>query len=119
MTKKEKNLLFILMDDPIMRYILSNIRLDGFEKGQRHIELSTIYVAYKTCKTLEHAKRTEWNKIMKIHDVTAQFTSNLDVEIGLPLDGDDYRLDIVVRKFFSIFLDYCEKNWQDIQKIKG
>ena len=50
LANQNRHLLWMLMEFSIHRYLLSNTRgrIDGFEKAEKHIELSAIFIAAKT-----------------------------------------------------------------------
>ena len=108
--KQNKHLLWLLMEFPIVRYLLSNThgRFNGSEKAEQHIALSAIFLAYKKMCSLNKARTDDdW---MKIHDATTELTDHLDREIGFPIYDrpDDY--DELARKFFDRFIELAEKS---------
>ena len=116
--KQNRHLLWLLMEHSIGRYLLSNTygRINGYEKAERHIELSAIFIASKLLCSLDSAKGDE--KLLKIHDATRELTDNLDSEIRLPLDDSEYDHNDLARKFFDRFLELAEKEWRKDKACK-
>jgi len=111
---ENRHLLWLLMDFPIHRYLLSNTigRLNGFEKAEQHLALSAIFVAAKKRCDEDQAKRyPEW---MIVHDATQKLTDYLDTEIGFPInETDDIDYEMFARKFFDKFIALAEKAYNN------
>lgn len=112
-TKREKFLLWKLMNFDIHRYLMSNScqRLDGAEKADRHIKISKLLVEYITID--EHKVDDLWKPV---HDYLADIlTDRMDEIIGFPIDkplyGDDY--DLLAEKFFSVII----KHMTEIEQV--
>lgn len=112
-----KHLLWMQTEWIIDRYILACGR-SGCERAERHIELSTIFVAYKKMISTDNVKRHWWEQMMKIHDATQDFTGRLDEEIGLNIHDEYIDTDKYSRKFFDIFFDIAEKTWIGISDME-
>lgn len=107
-TNSERNLLYILLEHPINRYLMSVIRLDGMEKSSVHIYMCRIMIAYYL--------EVELNKVSVIHPLfdelhegTRELTDYLDETIGLPLDGSRPDYDKLVPLFFDKFINLSMK----------
>ena len=110
--KQNRHLLWLLMEFPIIRYLLSNTygRLNGPEKAERHMDLCAIFIASKTFCSIDNAS---WNEFfMKIHDATRALTDHMDKEIGFPIYERPEDYDESSRKFFNRFLALAEKEWR-------
>lgn len=112
LANQNRYLLWMLMNFSIYRYLLSNARgrIDGFEKAERHIELSSIFIAAKTFSDTDSAKHHK--DIMLIHDATRKLTDYLDKEIGFPLNEQPEDYDELARKFFDKFIKLAEEAWE-------
>lgn len=112
LAKQNRHLLWMLMDHSIYRYLLSNAhgRLNGYEKAEKHIELSAIFIASKLLCSIEEAKHDD--RWILIHDATQELTDNLDREIGFPIHESPDNYDELARKFFDRFLKLAEKAWK-------
>jgi len=111
--KQNRHLLWMAMEFAIGRYLLSNIhsRANGAEKAERHIEISSIFIASKLLCSIDDAKYKHWDSMMKIHDATIKLTDNLD-KIGFDIYDDcPENLSDLELKFFDRFLDLAEKEW--------
>lgn len=107
--KQNRHMLWLLMEFPIRRYLLSNThgRLNGNEKAEQHIAMSAIFLAYKKMCSIEKARNDEdW---IKIHDATQKLTDNLDKEIGFPIYEAPEDYDELGRKFFDRFVELADK----------
>jgi len=106
--KQSRNLLWLLMEFDINRYLMSNAdgRWDGSEKASRHRNLVNTYVTGVTgCDTdncFDHIEYWE-----AIHRTTQALTSHLDEVIDFPLFGrPDY--DALAPEFFDKFIELCD-----------
>lgn len=106
MTTKEKFLLNKLLSFDVSRYLMANScqRLDGAEKAERHINISTIIYEYIKCKILTP---DHYGEMRVIHDFLAEkLTDKMDEVIGFPINtplyGTDY--DELHRKFIKTIL---------------
>lgn len=116
--KQNRHLLWLLMDFVIARYLLANIRsrASGVEKAERHLELSSIFVASKLICSIDTAKYDNYDEVMKIHDATQKLTGHLDKEIGFDINDDcPENLSDLEFKFFNRFLDIAEEEWKKIE----
>lgn len=95
----------IRTDFIIARYLMSNAhgRWNGAEKAQRHAELCAFYVACAFDLADESdVRRDHEDEFQAVHEATQALTSNLDEEIGFPLDSQpDY--DALIPLFFERF----------------
>ena len=115
--KQNRHLLWMSMEFAIGRYLLANIRsrANGCEKAQRHIEISSIFLASKLLCDIDKAKSGHWDEMMRIHDATQKLTCNLDKEIGFDIDDDcPENLRDLELKFFDRFLELAEEEWKKI-----
>jgi hypothetical protein len=127
--KRINHLLWLLMERPIHRYLMSNAegRLDGAEKAEQHIQMSYIYVASRMGTPIDLAPRIRYNWYAKdgteyeaflykhIHDETAEnLTDYMDEVIGFPITGrPDYN--DLAPKFFKEFLRIADKAYEEVK----
>ena len=102
------------MNFAIRRYLLANTygRLDGYEKAEQHLKLSSIFIVSKMLCSIEKAESDE--NLMRIHDATRKLTDHMDKEIGFPILDKEYDHDKLARKFFARFIDLAEEEWKKI-----
>jgi hypothetical protein len=110
---ENKRALWQLMRFHIHRYLMSNTqgRLDGFEKAQRHLELSEIYVKVRLGLGWDYGleDRDDMYDIqMKVHDATQAMTSHMDTAIGFPVFDNRPDYDDLAPKFFEKFLELAD-----------
>ena len=113
--KQNRHLLWMSMEFIIARYLLANIRCraNGIEKAERHIELSTIFIASKRLCDIDKVKSKYWDEMMKIHDATQKLTGHLDKEIGFNINDDcPENLRDLELKFFDRFIELAEEAWE-------
>jgi len=108
--RKNLHLLWMLMEFPIIRYLLSNTRgrLNGMEKAEQHINLCAIFIAsYKQCSIDKARTDEDW---IKIHEATQKLTGYLDTEIGFPVNEESCEIDYdkLAKKFFKRFIALAE-----------
>lgn len=115
LSKENRNLLWLLMEFPIHRYLIANTagREDGYEKATQHLKLSKIFVASKT--GVNDVDEADWDLTKRIHNATDALTSYLDTVIGFPIKEvpDDYSH--FKHKFFDKFLELAEEEWDKIR----
>ena len=119
MTNREKWMLIYLLEFPVHRYLLSNSfqRIDGFEKAQRHIEISKLIVRFIfLCD--ENSKQVVKYWII-VHDYLSEIlTSKMDEVIEFPLHEPLYGSEV-----FGIlskrFLDVIIQHMDNIFKLVG
>jgi len=121
---REKNLLKMICDFDINRYLMSNAdgRWDGAEKAQRHLRLSNWFTAWWFELSGEDAgkrfhlrsgKFKDENVARLVHDSTTPLTDYLDEVIGFPLEGrPDYNT--LSPKFFDKFYELATTKLQEI-----
>jgi hypothetical protein len=112
--KQNRHLLWMNMEFPIVRYLLSNThgRLNGTEKAERHIDLCAIFLASKLFCSIDKARSNDnW---IRIHDATRKLTDNLDGEIGFPIFETPEDYEQLALKFFDRFLELAEEEWKRI-----
>lgn len=111
---QNRHLLWLLMDFSIARYLLSNTqgRLNGHEKAEQHLKLSSIFLASKMLCSLNAAEHNE--NLMRIHDATRKLTDYMDKEIGFPISEEEYDINELSRKFFDRFIELAEEEWRKI-----
>lgn len=120
-TKREKVLLYMLLEFDIHRYLLANTntRMDGFEKADRHINIAKTLFSYIFIK--QYNERNDWQTMMKIHDCLAEIlTDQLDEAIGFPIDKASYEIDYdeYGKRFFNFIIDNMDKIKEHLQKNK-
>lgn len=111
-TKREKLLLYMLLEFDIHRYLLTNTykRHDTLEKADLHREISSIIFSFLFKKQYNEIK--DWKTMMRIHNFLAEILTNrLDEVIGFPIDKlsceidyDDYG-----KRFFNVIIDNMDK----------
>lgn len=111
-TKREKVLLYMMLEFKIHRYLLANTygRLDGNEKAEQHLEISSILFSYIFEE--QYNERKHWKTMMRIHNFLAEIlTDRLDEVIGFPIDKlsceidyDDYG-----KRFFNVIIANMDK----------
>lgn len=86
----------------IMRYLIANThgRLDGAEKAERHLKLSTCF-----CDMVFGADEYETDVMMAVHDGTQALTSYMDTEIGFPVFDRHPDIDTLAPLFFARFIE--------------
>lgn len=97
-------MLFKLIEFLLHRYLLANLRKDGYERATTHIEFSKIIWEVKNLKTY-HCENHR--AVMKIHDLIANHvTDNMPKTIGFDfLDTDyDHDFDLIKDKLFQKIL---------------
>lgn len=94
------NALHLLLDFPAVRYLMCNThgRLNGGEKAEKHIQMTDVM-----CKVFVPKKQRQLR--MFIHDWTQQLTSNLDTEIGFPIDDPHPDYDRLTPLFIDRFIE--------------
>jgi len=104
--------MWMLMEHSIVRYLLSKThgRINGYEKAERHIDLSAIFIASRRLCSIDRARSDE--NLMLIHDATTKLTDHLDTEIGFPLNDVPEDYEDLGRKFFNRFLELAEEAWK-------
>jgi hypothetical protein len=114
-TNREKYLLWKALTFDINRYLMANScqRLDGYEKAERHINISKIMAEFILMRS-----NLEVNELDIVHDYLAEILTNrMDEVIGFPINtplyGNDY--DPLARKFFEIIIN----NMQNIENLIG
>ena len=119
MTKREKLLLYILLEFDIHRYLLANTykRHDPVEKADKHMEISGIIFSYIFAR--EYNELKDWPVMMEIHNYLAEILTNrLDEVIGFPIDKESREIDY--HEFGKRFFNVIVENMGDISKhIKG
>jgi hypothetical protein len=99
-----KHAIWLHLSFAVNRYLMSNAdgRINGAEKGTRHLEMSTFYVAVVKGVEEQFARMHYRTECTAVHDHTQSLTDNLDLEIGFPLIGrPDY--DTLAPLFFEKF----------------
>ena len=127
-SKREKHLLWIILNFDIHRYILANSfeRNDGAEKADRHIKISKMICHYimsdgglYTIRNIEDEYPVGWQDI---HDYLADIlTDRLDETIGMVLSRrmTHDEQDDCVRKFFDVIIDHMSDMEKIIKEIKS
>lgn len=99
------HLLWLALEHPISRYLMSNAegRWNGAEKAHCHEELCRYYVAAYRGTSTDRARRDGLNDTYNaVHRATQALTDHMDEVIGFPLEGrPDY--DTLAPKFFAEF----------------
>ena len=88
----------------VNRYLMSNAdgREDGAEKAHRHIQLCCFYVAAIRGVEEDSFEAKLGDDFDAVHELTSDFTSYMDEQIGFPLKGrPDY--DKLAPLFFEKF----------------
>jgi len=106
----------MLMEFPIIRLILASERWNGTEKAERHLELSTKYVASKMLISEDAVKSDHWDTMILIHDATCQLSATLE-KLGMKRE-EWYDIDKVSEKFFNQFLLIANKEWERVCQKK-
>ena len=107
-TKREKVLLYILLEFDIHRYLLANThkRQDPVEKADRHMEISGIIFSYIFAR--EYNELKDWQVMMQIHNYLAEILTNrLDEVIGFPIDKESCEIDYheFGKRFFNVIVE--------------
>lgn len=112
LTKKEKFMLFKVMEFDIHRYLLANTynRLDGNEKYERHVNISIHLYEFLTCK--KYNEIHDFPKMRNIHDYLAEIlTDRMDEVIGFPIYERPNDYDELTERFFNVIV----KNLDEIE----
>ena len=108
MTKREKVLLYILLEFAIHRYLLANThkRHDPVEKAEEHMKIASIIFSYIFAR--EYNELKDWQVMMQIHDYLAEIlTDRLDEVIGFPIDKESCEIDYheFGKRFFNVIVE--------------
>ena len=111
-TKREKILLYILLEFDIHRYLLANTykRHDPSEKAEKHMKISSVLFSYIFAR--EYNELKNWQIMMKIHDCLAEILTNrLDEVIGFPIDKESCEIDYheFGKRFFNVIIENMDK----------
>lgn len=120
-TKREKVLLYILLEFDIHRYLLSNTynRHDPIEKAERHMQISSVIFSYIFAR--EYNELKDWEIMMQIHDCLAEILTNrLDEVIGFPIDKESCEIDYheFGKRFFNVIVENMDKIKEYIKECK-
>ena len=116
--KREKVLLYILLEFDILRYLLSNTykRHDPVEKADRHMKISSVIFSYIFAR--EYNEYRDWQIMMIIHDYLAEILTNrLDEVIGFPIDKKSCEIDYheFGKRFFNVIIENMDKIKNEIK----
>lgn len=109
-TKRERFLLFQLLEHEIHRYLLSCTfdRQDPCERAERHINISNTLVSFINARKFNQIKDHE--TAHEIHDYLAEIlTDRMDEVIGFPIDSRPYNYDELVYKFFNVIIEHINE----------
>jgi len=114
MTKKEKYLLFKLMEMDIRKYLISNTKdlCNGSMKAHQHKILCATYLSYHYLRDItEDTLYLVDDEYELVHTKTQQLTGYLDEVIKFPLDKltKDIDLDKYIKLFFNRFIKISNK----------
>ena len=111
-TKREKVLLYMLLENDVHRYLLANTygRLDGSEKAERHLKISEIVFSFIFQKKYMYGRDHDF--IMRIHNSLAEIlTDRLDEVIGFPIKEESWNIDYFdyCKRFVNVIIDNMDK----------
>lgn len=109
-TKRERFLLFQLLEHEIHRYLLSCTfdRQDPCERAERHINISNILVSFVNARKYNQIKDHEASN--EVHDYLAEIlTDRMDEAIGFPIDRRPYEYNEYVNKFFCVIMEHIDQ----------
>ena len=111
-TKREKVLLYMMLEFDIHRYLLANTfgRLCGSEKAEYHIKISSVIFSYVFAE--QYNERRHWQPMMRIHNFLAEIlTDRLDEEIGFPTDKTSSEIDYdeFGKRFFNVIIKNIDR----------
>jgi hypothetical protein len=120
-TKREKVLLYILLEFDIHRYLLANTynRHDPVEKAEEHMKIASIIFSYIFAR--EYNEHKDWQIMMIIHDCLAEILTNrLDEVIGFPIDKESCEIDYheFGKRFFNVIIKNIDKIKERIEEEK-
>lgn len=102
LNKRETFMLWKLLEFHMHRYLLTFVRKQGYERAERHIEMSKVLWEVQNCATATPDKFREW---MDIHDLIAdKITNHLPRTIGFDMDAEEHDWDILTDRFFKCIL---------------
>lgn len=96
-----KHLFYLYTEFNITRYLLANLRYDGYEKANTHKEIISKYVAFiKELDDPDESTNLYWDYCKTLRDHSRILTDNLD-RIGFNFDLHGTEVTPLVKPFFN------------------